>query len=86
MLLKEVLSLEPMEGNRPNRDEYAWHRELTSNKPTQGQQPENWGLFVGTKLVRSGLTKAAAVALQQRPDLVKKYGRLSIQPINSSLR
>lgn len=54
------------------RDEYSWHREVTA------QQHEQMYALVTQKgqVIRKGLTKAAVLALQNRPDLIKKYGKL----------
>lgn len=69
MLLKEI-----REGwGDHSRAEVDWNREAESNL-------QKFALVdkVG-RVIRPGLTQRAAEALQARPDLVKKYGRLFIK-------
>lgn len=50
--------------------------EFAANQALADRQ-SNWGLFDSKgKLLRPGLTQAAAVALSTRTDLIKKYGKL----------
>jgi len=55
------------------RDEYSWHREVTAK---QADEPKYALVTQKGQVIRRDLTKAAVVALQVRPDLVKKYGKL----------
>ncbi len=55
------------------RDEYSWHRDITAQ---QGVEQKYALVTQKGQVVRSDLTKAAVLALQNRPDLIKKYGKL----------
>ena len=67
MLLKELF-----EGTE--RSEFAWNREMSDRKDSP-----TYALVANGKVVRTGLSAAAAQALQVRPDLVQKYGKLIIR-------
>ena len=67
MLVSELL-----EGFGERHHEHEWR--------TGAQEEQVYALVTGSgQVVRPGLTHRAAQALQARPDLVKKYGRLFIK-------
>jgi hypothetical protein len=76
--LVEELSLVPMADDsenkqkRESRSEVDWNREASIPS-------DEWGLKDRSgKVIRRELTRRAADALQYRPDLVKKFGRLIV--------
>lgn len=59
------------------RSEYDWNREAAV--PAKGKL---WNVVnKAGKVIRPGLSQAAAKALAQRSDLIKKYGPLYAQAI-----
>lgn len=72
MKVKELLT----EWEHESRSEYDWNREMSDKRANQpSEQLYNLVDRLG-RIIRPGLTQRAAVALSQRPDLVKKYGKL----------
>lgn len=76
MRIHEIFSLEPIDkqshGRAGRGDEVQWHQDIAK------QDLYNLVTAAG-KTVKSGVTKAEAEKLRQRPDVKEKFGFLAIE-------
>ncbi len=65
---------------RQSRSEFDWNHEAHKRLSEPEESRFNLVDKVGN-LVRANLTKNAVIALRERPDLIKKHGRLFVKKI-----